>query len=146
MKKTHSSLNKNLIYRTTVFDFSVKLNRNNLTKRGYFDLEKIPNLRVLDNGFLKILRKRVNKTQRELADLIGVPLRTWIGWESYSKYLPFDKLLLLSKRLGIDKEELYQIIKNTQFTYGEHHGKNRFNLPLHPEEFNLSTYLVPKFR
>jgi len=134
---------KNLIYKRTVYELNVKVNKNNLTKNGYFDLEKIPDMRILDNGFLKVLRKRFHKTQKELSRLVLVPLRTWIGWESYNKSLPFGTLLLLSKKLKIDKEELYQLVRNTQFTYGKYHGKNRLNIPIKPKEFDLAKYLVP---
>tara|TARA_Y100000034_G_C6908339_1_gene422263 strand:- start:4380 stop:5849 length:1470 start_codon:yes stop_codon:yes gene_type:complete len=137
-------LNKeNTIYKRTVFDLKVKINKNNLTKEDYFDLSKIKNLRVLDNGFLKILRKKYNKTQKEMANTINVPLRTWIGWESYDKYMPFKKLIILSKKLKINERELYGLIKNSKFTYGSHHGKNRLNLPVRPKEFNLVNYLIP---
>ena len=97
MKKIQNvnSVFENLIYKKTVYSLKVKLNENNLISDRYFDFEKIPNLRVLDNGFLAAIRKKFQKTQKELADLVGVPLRTWIGWESYNKYLPFDKLVLL---------------------------------------------------
>ncbi len=134
---------ENLIYKKTVYSLKVKLNENNLTNGGYFDFEKIPNLRVLDTGFLRNIRQRHNKTQRELADLIGVPLRTWIGWESYSKYLPFNKLMLLIEKLNIKETELYNMIKDTQFTYGKHHGKNRLKIPFNPLKFELVNYLIP---
>ena len=144
MKKIQNinSVFEYLIYEKTVFALKVKLNKDNLTKEGYFDLEKIPNLRVLDNGFLKSLRKKLGKTQNELSELIDVPLRTWIGWEFYDKYLPFDKLILLKEKLNLKDTELYQMIKNTKFTYGNHHGKNRLEIPS-SVNFELVNYLIP---
>ncbi|MAG08241.1 hypothetical protein CMO89_02110 [Candidatus Woesearchaeota archaeon] len=145
MKKIQNinSISENLIYKKTVYALGIKCNEENLTKEGYFDLKRISNLRVLDNGFLRTIRNRSNKTQRELSNLIGVPLRTWIGWESYSKSLPFDKLILLINKLNIDKVELYKMIKSTKFTYGKHHGKNRLKIPIDPSKFELVNYLIP---
>ncbi len=145
MKKIQNinSVFENLIYKKTVYSLKVKINSDNLTENGYFDLEKLSNLRVLDNGFLMTIRKRYHKTQTELAKLIGVPLRTLIGWESYGKYLPFDKLMLLIKRLNINEAELYRMIENTMFTYGKHHGKNRLKITLTPLKFELVNYLIP---
>lgn len=145
MKKIQktNSLSENFVYKKTVYSLKVKINNDNLTKDGHFDLEKIPNLRVLDTGFLGVIRKRFHKSQKDLADLIGVPLRTWIGWEYYNKYLPFDKLVLLREKLNLKEVEMFKMIKNTQFTYGNHHGKNRLKIPMSPIEFKLTNYLIP---
>lgn len=145
MKKIQkmNSVIENLIYKKTVYSLKVKLNEDNLTNEGYFDFGKIHNLRVLDNGFLRVIRKRFHKTQKDLAKLIGVPLRTWIGWESYKKYLPFDKLVLLKEKLNLRDIEIYRMIESTQFTYGKHHGKNRLKIPINPMKFELANYLIP---
>ena len=145
MKKIQiSGLNgKDTIYSTSVYRLTVQINENNLTKGGHFDLSKLQNLRVLDSGFLKTLRIKYCKTQKQMANIVQVPLRTWIGWESYHKFLPFKKLVRLCKRLNIPENDFYQLIENTQFTYGNHHGKNRFTLPVDPDKFDLYKYMVP---
>ncbi len=40
-------------------------------------------------------------------------------------------------------QELYPLIENAQFTYGNHHGKNRLNLKINPVKFELGEYLIP---
>lgn len=127
----------------TVFLHKVSVKSENLTKDGYFNLNKISQLRILDNDFLKIIRKEYQKTQQNLARLIKTPLRTLIGWESYKKALPFSKILELCNKLNIDEEKMYQLIDKCEFTFGKHHGKNRIKLPLKPNEFKMANYLVP---
>ena len=127
----------------TVFSYKIFLKKQNLTKQGYFDLKKIKNLRILDNGFLKIIRKIYNKTQKDISLMASVPLRTEIGWESYKKALPFNKLIKICEKLNLSAKEVYELIKNSEFTFGNHHGKNRVRLPLKPEEFDIDKYLTP---
>ena len=132
------------IYKKSVFTFKYTINKNNITSEGMFDLERVPNLRIMDNGFLKRLRLKTSKTQRECARLTGIPLRTWIGWESYHKLLPFSKLVVLSKQVGVSKKMLYALIKGAVFSYGKHHGKIKQALPLIPHKFILPKYLIPE--
>ncbi|MFH1439992.1 MAG: helix-turn-helix transcriptional regulator [Candidatus Woesearchaeota archaeon] len=141
--KNNNIFNEFSIYTKTVLSLKAKINKHNLTPNKYFDLSRIPNLRILDDGFLKLLRNKYLKTQKEMSDFINIPLRTWIGWESYNKFMPFEKLISLSKILKIDKENLYDLIKGSKFNYGSHHGKNNIILPIKPENFNLARYLVP---
>lgn len=143
VNKLHKGDNEKLLFSTTVFSLVAILKSENLTEEGYFDFSKIPNLRVLDNGFLRILRKKYEKTQAEMAKLIRVPLRTWVGWESYGKFIPFEKLYLLANKLHIKNSEFYNLIRNTKFTYGLHHGKNKMSLSLKPSEFVLANYVMP---
>lgn len=128
---------------TTVFCRKVSVKGENLTKDGHFNLDKISQLRILDNGFLKKIRIKYKKTQQNLAELIKTPLRTLIGWESYKKSLPFTKLIELFNRLKINEKERYSLIIGSEFTFGKHHGKNRIKLPLKPEEFKMANYLIP---
>ena len=145
MKKIQklNSSDENIIYKKTVYSLKAEVNKNNLTKWGYFDLTKLENLRVVDNGFLKKIRKEYNKTQRELSRLIEVPLRTWIGWESYKKSVPFCKMALLSEKLNIKEEIWYGLVEDCYFNLGSHHGGDKAKLPLKPNNFILSKYLIP---
>ena len=127
----------------TVFRHKVSVKRENLTKDGYFNLNKIPQLRILDSGFLKRIRKEYQKTQQDLAGLIKTPLRTLIGWESYKKALSFSKLIEICTKLNINEEKMYRLINRCEFTFGKHHGKNRITLPLKPNEFKMANYLIP---
>lgn len=127
----------------TVFCHKIFVRKENLTKHGYFNLKKIPNLRIIDNNFLKIIRTKYNITQREVALIANVPIRTFIGWESYKKALPFDKFITICNRLGLKEKEIYSLIKNSEFTFGNHHGKNRVKLPLRPNEFKIANYFIP---
>ncbi|MEK6820264.1 MAG: helix-turn-helix transcriptional regulator [Nanoarchaeota archaeon] len=127
----------------TVFLHKVSVRLENLTKDGYFNLNKIPQLRILDNGFLKKIRKEYQKTQQDLARMIKTPLRTIIGWESYKKALPFSKLIEVCNKLNINKRKMHQLVYGCEFTFGEHHGKNRIKLPLKPEDFKMANYLIP---
>lgn len=127
----------------TVFLHKVSVKGENLTKEGYFNFDKIPQLRILDNSFLKKIRKKYNKTQPELSRILKIPLRTLIGWEYYKKALPFSKLSELCNKLNINKKEKYQLINGCEFTFGKHHGKNRIKLPLKPECFKMTNYLIP---
>jgi len=142
MKKLES-INETLIYKKTVYSLKVKVNKKNLTREGYFNLSKIRSLRIVDNGFLKRIRNDFSKTQKELSNLIQVPLRTWIGWESYQKAIPFDSLILLFKSLNFKEIIWLNLIKNSHFTLGTHHGGDRTILPLKPDDFTLYPYLIP---
>lgn len=134
---------ESVIYKQSVRQMIVKVNEKNITNEGYFDLQIIPNLRIVNKGLTKELRDKSKITQKEIANLINVPLRTLIGWEHYNKSMPFSKLIELAELLKLPKEELYLLIKNSEFTLGRHHGKNRIKLPLKPEDFNLVRFLVP---
>lgn len=127
----------------TVFNYKIVLKRENLTKSGYFDLTKISSLRIIDNVFLKLIRKEHKLRQKDIAIILGVPLRTVIGWECYKKAMPYKLLVQLSHKLKIGENEFYSLIKNSEFTFGEHHGKNRVKLPLKPEEFEMIKYIRP---
>ena len=132
-----------IIYSTSVFSFINKVNRKNLTKEGYFDLTKIEGLRIFNNGFLENLRKIINKTRIETAKILDIPTRTFIGWESNNKSIPFEKARLLAIKSKLSEREFYNLIKGAKFTYGKHHGKNKSILPLTPEEFTISKYITP---
>jgi DNA-binding transcriptional regulator YiaG len=127
----------------TVFDYRVKLRENALTTSGYFDLTQIEDLRIVDNGFLKLIRTKYKLKQKDLAQIASVPLRTEIGWESYKKAIPFANLLKIFNHVNIKEKDGYKLIRGCSFTFGKHHGKNRIILPLRPEEFYLSKYLSP---
>src|SRR3989344_5984109 len=136
-------INSNIIYKQSVFQLNVKLNKKHLIYHKYFNLEKLRSLRILDNGFLRLFRKRYNKSQNQMAKIMDVPLNTLIGWESYRKALPFKKLIKAIKYFNIPYVKLYKIIDGCEFTFGEHHGKNKIKLPLKPSNFNLAKYLIP---
>mgnify|MGYP001615032059 FL=1 len=125
------------LFTTTVYTLKTSLKENSLTRFGYYDLIKIKNLRIYDNGFLKILRTRFNLNQKQMAYKLNVSLRTFIGWEYYGKCLPFEKLNKLRIDFNIGEVDFFGLIKDTQFTYGSHHGKNKVKLPLRHEEFYL---------
>lgn len=125
----------------TVFNYKIILRKKCLTKNGYFNLEKINGLRIIDNGFLKSLRKKYNLRQKDLSLLASVSLRTEIGWEAYEKSIPFTKLLKVFNKLKISEKEKYGLIEGCRFTWGNHHGKNRIELPLRPENFLIAKYL-----
>lgn len=127
----------------TVFCYKILIKKENLTKEGYFNFQKINDLRILDNGFLKIIRIKYKKTQPELSKITKTPLRTVIGWQSSKKAMPFKKLIKLCNKIGMPEKEVYELIKGSEFTFGKHHGKNRIKLPLKPEEFNMANYLLP---
>jgi hypothetical protein len=127
----------------TVFLHKVSVKRENLTKGGHFNLNKISQLRIINNGFLKKIRKEYKKTQLDLSIIMKTPMRTVIGWESYKKALRFSKLIALCNKLNINEKKMYQLIKGCEFTFGKHHGKNRIKLPLNPNEFKMAKYLIP---
>jgi len=132
-----------VLFSTTVYNCVAILKKENLTTKGHFDFSKVPNLRILDGGFLRILRKKYEKTQAEMAKLIDIPLRTWVGWENYSKCISFEKMLLLKHKLDISETNFYNLIRGAKFTYGLHHGKNKMCLPLKSGEFFLANYVIP---
>jgi len=127
----------------TVFNYKIFLRKECLTQGGYFDFTKIKDLRAIDNGFLRNLRKRYNLRQKDLAIYASVPLRTEIGWEYYHKAIPFNILKKIFDKLNLDEEEIYSLLKKCSFTWGKHHGKNRIKLPLKPGEFSIAKYLSP---
>lgn len=139
-----NTTDQNPLYETTVYNLFSVLKENNLTNKGYFDLEKVPYLRVINNGLLETIRKRYGKTNQELANILGIPLRTVLGWQYYSKAIPMSKLVALQQKLGLEKNNLYELIRYNSFTSGRHHGKNRSSLPLTPQEFMLAQYLIPQ--
>lgn len=142
-KEQVSTKLNNIIYKTSVFQLKYEIKRENLIDDTYFNLEKLPNLRILNNGFLKLFRIKYKKSQKEMAKIVGVPLRTWVGWEAYSKALPFKNLIKLTNFFNISYITLCDIIKDCEFTLGKHHGKNRLKLPLKERDFDLVKYLIP---
>lgn len=136
---------KRVIYEKTVYGMNAVLKKGSLTSNGAFDLGKIPELRVASGELLKLLREITRKTQRELALLAGVPLRTWIGWEFYNKAMPFHKVIHISEKIGMKKVALYLLIAKCKckFTAGNHHGRHRIALPLRPQNLQLLPYLIP---
>ena len=138
-----SNTDGDIIYKQSVFQLKFELNKKYLLNHEYFNLEKLPDLRILNNGFLRLLRKKYNKSQDQMAKTMGVPLRTLIGWESSRKTLPFKTLIKIIKYFNIPSKKLYKIIENCEFSFGEHHGKNRIRLPLKATDFNLVKYLIP---
>lgn len=134
----------NYVYKQSVCGLSIEINKCNLIKGRNFNFESIPNLRILDNGFLKVIREKYCLTQKKCANIAGVPLRTWIGWESYNKYLPFKKLSHFCKELNINTHDFYKLIYGSKFTYGRHHGGNSIILPQKPNDFELANYLIPQ--
>lgn len=128
---------------TTVFCNKVSVKKENLTENGYFNLQKISGLRIFDNGFLEYIRKKYSKTQKELSEIIKTPLRTVIGWQYYKKSMLFSKLIEICNQLNISEKEIYELISGCEFTFGKHHGKNRIKLPIKPERFRHSSYLIP---
>jgi len=127
----------------TVFDYKIILKGENITKNGFFNLKKIENLRIIDNGFLKKIRKDFNFKQKDIANILRVPLRTVIGWEAYKKAMPYNLLIELFNRVGLDENESSFLIRGSEFSFGKHHGKNRIKLPLKPEEFVILKYFRP---
>ena len=135
---------KSTIYKKTVYELNSLLNTNNLTSSGKFDLEKIKDLRVIDNGFLTEIKNRYNLQWQEISKLIDVPLRTIIVWKAYKKSIPIQSIFSLCNRLSIDKKVIYDLIEGCEFTLGTHRGGNRIILSLDPSNFFLSAYAIPQ--
>jgi len=134
--------NEIVIYRTTVNEMKAKLIEKNLINETYFNLGKVPNLRIVNSGFMEILRKKFKKRQKEISDLINIKLPTLRKWESNNS-IPFYKLTELAVKLNFDKVDLLELINGSEFTFGSHHGKNRIKIPIKPKDFKLVKYLVP---
>ena len=133
----------NIIYKTSVYQIKFEINKSNLIDNNYFNLEKLDNLRIINNGFLRFIRKKNNKTRSEMANILKVPIYTWIGWEFYNKAMPYNQLIKITKSFNISTKDLYKLIKDSEFTFGIHHGKNRLKLPLKEQDFKLVKYLIP---
>lgn len=60
-------------------------------------------------SFLTEARKRLKLTQQSLADLLGCPQSQIAEWESRRRPVPQDRVVPLSRALGLDPEaiELY---------------------------------------
>jgi len=129
----------NLIYQTTVFSVESRPNYSKLAN-GYFRLETIKNLRLVDNcGIIRNIRSEFKLRQKNIANLLRSLERDVGRWENGERAIPYKKILILLKRFNQPNEK----IKDCLFSLGDHHGGSKISLPLKPEEFILSKYLIP---
>ena len=113
----HSIIFKGLIRETTVFKYYVELKEDALTEQGFFDLVRVPSLRVTGAGyFLKNLRIKNCFRQIDLAKIIDVSRSHVNNWENNYSTIPLDKLVKIAEANDISRDTIYSLINQGKFS------------------------------
>jgi transcriptional regulator with XRE-family HTH domain len=124
---------------TTLYKYYVELKEDVFTEHGFFDLIKVPDLRVTGVGhFLKNLRVKTHLRQKDIAKIIGSSPEGIKSWEKNHTSIPLKKLIKIAETFDISKDTIYSLIHQGTFT-----TKN--NLPVKFESIrNFIQYLNPR--
>ncbi|MFX1521060.1 MAG: helix-turn-helix domain-containing protein [Promethearchaeota archaeon] len=103
---------KATIRETSVYRYYVKLKENVLTEKGFFDLAKVPDLRISEGGqFLRTLRHEKHQKQKDIAKLLNVSCSIVKHWEHNRSNIPLQSLVKILESNGISRDTLYSLIE-----------------------------------
>ena len=100
-----------IINETSVYKEYSILKEDTLTSNGYFDLIQIPNLRVYAGKLLKLIRLKLNLTQKEFSNRFKLSKLALYQWEHNRAAIPLRTLIKIAEDYGMNKEGIYQLIK-----------------------------------
>lgn len=129
---------KALLRETSTYRYFVQMKDDAVTEGGFFDLAKVSGLRVIGaGGFLRELRRKNNRTQKEMAELAGVTRVCLTTWELNDNKALLEILVKISEHFKIDRDNIYSMIDQGKFSLST-------NLPLRPQAIrDIIPYLVP---
>jgi len=133
-----SFLFKALIRETTVYNYYVELKDDVLTEDGYFDLVRVPDLRVAGTGqFIKKLRLEKSLSQSKFAKLFEITRSKLNHWERDNRTIPLRLLVKMAETGGISKAKIYSLIDQGKF-------KTKNALPVRIEKIHdIINYFSP---
>lgn len=102
---------KGLIRETSVYKYYVELKEDVLTEQGFFDLVKVPNLRVAGAGqFIKNIRMKNRLRLVDIAKIFKSGLSTASQWEKNVNRIPLHSLINIAEAFGVSKSTIYSFI------------------------------------
>ncbi|WP_287583654.1 helix-turn-helix transcriptional regulator [Candidatus Borrarchaeum sp.] len=107
---------KKLIRETSVREYFVELKEDALTEQGFFNLVKVPGLRIARAGkFLKKLRIANRLTRSEFAKIFKLTRSQVRDWENNSRTIPLKLLVKIAEKNGVSKDSVYSLIDSGVF-------------------------------
>ncbi len=108
---------KAVIRETSVYQYIVELKKNIITKQGFFDLAKVPGLRICGAGrFLKNLRLKSKLSQKDIAEFFGVSIAQVSYQERNGNTIPLQPLIKIAQARGISRDAIYLRIAQGKFS------------------------------
>ena len=102
---------------TSVYKYHVELKEDVFTKKGYLDLVKVPDLRVVGTGqFLKNLRLENCLRQKDVANILGVCRGTVKNWELNKCKILLQSLIKIAETLDVSRDSIYSLIEEGKFS------------------------------
>jgi transcriptional regulator with XRE-family HTH domain len=131
---------KGLIRETSVYKYYVELKEDAMTEQGFFDLVKVPNLRVAGTGqFLKNIRMKNRLRLVDIAKILKSGLSTVSQWEKNVNRIPLHSLINIAEAFGVSKSTIYSFIDQGKLSL-----KN-VTLPVKFEKINdIIPYISPQ--
>ena len=129
---------KELIRETSVYKYYVELKKDVLTEQGFFDLTKVPGLRVSGAGqFLKNLRLEKRFTQPDIAKIFKVSRSQVNHWEHDYRTISLRMLVDIAESNDVPRETIYSLIDQGTFSL-------KTKLPIELKKIrNLIQYFSP---
>jgi len=116
-RKIGSTELKEVIRETSVYQYYVELKEDALTEQGFFDLVKVPGLRISGAGqYLKNLRLKKRLTQPDIAKIFKISRNQVNHWEHNYRTLSLQLLVKIAESNGISRETIYSLIDQGQFS------------------------------
>lgn len=130
---------KALMRETSVYKYYVELKEGAFTEKGFFDLAKVPGLRVTGAGqFLKNLRIKNSLKRKDIAEILGFKSTTVKDWELNRRRMPLQLLIKIAEIYNVSRDAIYSLIDQGQFSL------RRARLPVKFEEIrDIIHYLYP---
>jgi len=105
-----------LINETSVYKEYAILKGGSITSNGYFDLVKIPGLRVYAGNLLKSTRVKLNLTQKEFSKKFCLSTRALYQWEHDRAAMPITTLIKITENSGLTKEKVYGLLRRKKIS------------------------------
>lgn len=96
---------------TTVYQYFVELKDDALTDQGFFDLAKVPDLRISNAGlYLSNLRLNNSLSQEDITNVIDVSIKAVSAWEHGRNRIPLQSLVKIAEAFGVSRDTIYSLI------------------------------------
>lgn len=123
---------------TSVYKYYIELKADALTEHGFFDLTKVPGLRLTGAGqFFKNLRLKNHLRQKDLAKFFNIDYQVVGAWENNRTSIPLHALLVLAEISGLSRFTFFSLMKQRNFN-------TKKELPVEFEKIlDIVKYLIP---